>query len=846
MGRPEPPANEPTDVPAPEDALIEAGIQQERPPAGAQAAAIRLPERIGPYRILRRVGEGGAGVVYEAEQAEPIRRLVAVKVIKPGMDTEQVIARFEWERQALALMEHPGVAKVFDAGMTEQGRPYFAMEYVPGGTTLTEYCDDQQLGIEGRLKLFMETCDAVHHAHQKGIIHRDIKPSNVLVTIQDGKPKPKVIDFGVAKATDHRLTERMVLTEQGRLLGTPGYMSPEQAEPTSRGVDTRSDIYSLGVMLYELLTGAPPFGVKLLVDAAFDEIRRIIQEQEPPKPSTRLSSMSAEHDGSAATVAWNRCTNPQTLIRRIRGDLDWVTMKALGKDPARRYGSAAHFAADLQRYLNHQPVIAGPPRAAYRVRKFVRRNRGLVAAAGASALVLVVTSAVSIRFALSEAEQRRIAEAAEQVAVTEAGKASRTRDFALGLLQANYPDRAKGEPVTARDLLDAAAVRVQNELGETPEIKADVLETIGLAYGSLGLHREAFAQLEQALSLRRGIHLEPHPALASTITSIALLQLDTGELAAAERAFREALDIFQAVYGEEHTEAATAMLNLATALRGKGDYDQAIPLLRTALRINRAAFGEGHPDLAPVLNELGSHSYGTHDYPSAAEYFREALESVRAQHGRLNSNVATSLHNLSASLDAMGNHAEAQNLRREALAICEELFGVDHRATLRARAALAKSLLSAGRLVEAEAQLRDIRTRGRQVLAPEDAVLDKTLALLGRVCLDQKKYAEAEDPLRECLRVQRSRWPDGHRLVSSSLKMLGESLMGQGKYAEAEAAFLDAHEVMQKTQHVAPSQMASVLEQIAHLYEVWGKPDEATKWRARLRAPASTAGAEAP
>jgi serine/threonine protein kinase len=327
-------------------------------------------QQIGPYRILSEIGHGGMGVVYEAEQERPVHRRVALKLIKWGMDTKAVIARFESERQALALMNHPNIASVFDAGATEQGRPYFAMEFVRG-EPITEYCDKNRLTIQERLNLFIQVCEGVQHAHQKGIIHRDIKPSNILITIQDDKPVPKIIDFGVAKATSQKLTERTVYTELGQLIGTPEYMSPEQAEMTGIDIDTRTDVYSLGVVLYELLVGAQPFDSKTLRQANFDDMRRTIREEEPPKPSTRLTRLPEP----STTAAKNRRVELRTLARAVSGDLDWITMKALEKDRTRRYGSPFELAADIGRYWRNEPVLAGPPSASYRVQKFVRRHR---------------------------------------------------------------------------------------------------------------------------------------------------------------------------------------------------------------------------------------------------------------------------------------------------------------------------------------------------------------------------------------------------------------------------------------------------------------------------------------
>ncbi len=357
-------------------------------------------ERVGSYRILEKLGEGGMGVVYLAEQEEPIRRKVALKIIKLGMDTKEVVGRFEVERQALAMMSHPNIAKVLDAGATEQGRPYFVMEHVPG-IPITAYCDKHRLNTKERLELYISVCQAIHHAHQKAIIHRDIKPSNVLVMVQDGKPIPKVIDFGVAKAISQRLTEKTVFTEQGRLIGTPAYMSPEQAEMTGLSVDTTTDVYSLGVMLYELLVGAPPFDPKTLRKAGLEAIYRIIREEEPPKPSTRIISLG----GDAARVAVVRRTDPARLERQVRGELDWIIMRAIEKDRTRRYQGCQLLAHDIDRFLHDIPVLAGPPRASYRAKKFVYRNRVFFAAS--TILILAVGLSVTVTTLLNPGDPWR-------------------------------------------------------------------------------------------------------------------------------------------------------------------------------------------------------------------------------------------------------------------------------------------------------------------------------------------------------------------------------------------------------------------------------------------------------
>ena len=367
---------------------------------------------IGPYKLMERIGEGGFGLVFVAEQIRPLKRRVALKLIKPGMDTRDVIARFEAERQALALMDHPNIARVLDAGTSDSGQPYFVMELVRG-IPITEFCDQNHYTLRERLELFISVCEAVQHAHQKGIVHRDIKPSNVLVMVQDGKPVPKVIDFGVAKALYQQLTDKTVYTRLAQLIGTPLYMSPEQAQMGGMDIDTRSDIYSLGVLLYELLTGSTPFDRKRLARAAYDEMVRIIRDEEPPKPSTRLSQSTE----SLPAIAAHRQTEPAKLSRMFRGDLDWITMKALDKDRARRYETASGFAADIVRYLRDEPVEASPPSSRYRLKKLTRRYRTALVSASAFVIVLVAAVIVSTWFAFAATRNAKRAQAEHKARV---------------------------------------------------------------------------------------------------------------------------------------------------------------------------------------------------------------------------------------------------------------------------------------------------------------------------------------------------------------------------------------------------------------------------------------------
>jgi eukaryotic-like serine/threonine-protein kinase len=456
--------------------------------AVALSSAERASEvkSIGSYQLIRKLGEGGMGQVWLAEQTAPIHRQVALKLIKVGRYDDSVLQRFYAERQSLALIDHPAIAKVFDAGATPDGQPYFVMEYVPG-QPITDYCDGKRLKIRERLELFIKVCAGVQHAHQKAVMHRDLKPANILVVEVDGKPVPRIIDFGLAKAASPQLDGETLVTEAGGWVGTPGYMSPEQADPGVMDVDTRTDVYSLGAVLYVLLTGSLPSDTKDWRNQRFDEFLRRLREEDPPRPSTKVGSGK----GSSPAMAEVRGTEPQQLVSLLSGDLDWITMKALEKERARRYGTPMELAANIERYLNSEPIVARPASATYRLRKYVRRHRFSVAVA--AGIILLLTG-----FAVIQAVQiGRV--------TRERDRANRVTEFTQQIFKVSNPSEARGNTITARELLDKASGDINIGLAKDPDLQSQMMHTMGTVYDSLGLYSKAEPLLRRAVEIRRAV-----------------------------------------------------------------------------------------------------------------------------------------------------------------------------------------------------------------------------------------------------------------------------------------------------------------------------------------------------
>lgn len=769
------------------------------------------PAYVGNCRILHRIGEGGMGEVFLAEQETPARRRVAVKLIKAGMDTREVVSRFDAERQALALMNHPNVAAVYDAGATATGRPYFVMEYIPG-EPITEYCDRNRLTIQQRLELFMQVCHAVQHAHQKGVIHRDIKPSNILVIPREpgagavgqlervrascSNATVKVIDFGVARATNHQLTQQTLFTKAGQLVGTPEYMSPEQAEG-SLDVDTRTDIYSLGVVLYELLTGMLPFDPMLLRARGYAEIQRIIRETDPQKPSTRLSAILS---GSVASrerrrvsdddIADRRRSDYKGLIRHIRGDLDWIVMRCLEKDRARRYETADALICEVQRHLNHEPVIAGPPSVGYRLRKLARRHRAAIGAGGAIFLALV--SGLGATYAMYvRAERQR--ETAEKNAIEARASSERRRatDAFFGEILASVG--TTGSDAKVQSVLDEALNEIESgSLAEQPEIEASVRSSIGRSYTALGLFDKAAANLQRALEIRQRSFGAAHEEVAESQLDLAIFWNHRRDGGRAESFARRALAIYESERSDA-TRRAWAQVVLGQALMFQNDFNSALSLFESALadavgseRDSRDARQTARHHLAQIRSHERNHA-------AAIELHREILRELRLLYGEApHAHVATTLNDLGAAQFAKGDYADSESALEDALAMRKQLWTDDHPEIEQTLGLLANALFNqSGKDDECERILRERLGVARRLYGPDNGKALHSLYTLGLVVQrhDARQAAAIYRELAGLLREKRD------PRLPSALRNLGFTLYALGELPGAQAAFQEAVEI---------------------------------------------------
>ena len=767
------------------------------------------------YKLLHQIGEGGFGSVWMAEQREPVKRRVALKVIKLGMDTRQVIARFEAERQALAMMDHPNIARVFDAGATESGRPYFVMELVRG-MPITAYCDHERLDTAQRLELFIDVCHAIQHAHQKGVIHRDIKPSNVLVTLHDTRPVPKVIDFGIAKATSAELTQHTLFTEHHQAIGTPAYMSPEQAAMSGLDIDTRSDIYALGVLLYELLTGATPFAPETSGHIGYPELLRIIREQDPKKPSTKLSSLGP----SAARAAELRRVDPRRLCALLKNDLDWIAMKCLEKDRERRYESANALAEDLRRHLRDEPVTAGPPGTSYRLRKFVRRNRGRVIAS-AAALTLLVLGTVGTGVGLRQSiiEQRR-ALAAEADAELRASELEIVSAFQSAQLDAVNPSvmgarirsellEHAGEPAGAQleryftalnfttialrtldeNIFERTLRAIGEQFADQPVIRARLLHTVGVTMRDLGLIDRAVAPLTEAIELRTAASGREHPDTLMSSHELGVLQLRRGSNDEAARIFADTFQARRRALGPDHPDTLQSLYLLGIATWSLDNIQQAEQHLLEAFRGFHATLGADHPRTLALIAttdiSIGVRVFFGGDREEAATYYREATENLRRILGETHPDTIESMRNVATLLRTAGNPQEAEDYTRTALNLSRAGLGDEHPETINLISQMATLHWHQGRVDEAEPYLREAYETRRRVLGDRHPSTRTSLNEMASLLNRTGRLDESERLLREAIDLHRLHAGENDiRLVAHVVRLAG-FLDRHGRIAEA-------------------------------------------------------------
>ncbi len=793
----------------------------DEPPAPRMSLHSR-GEFVGPYRLVEMVGTGGFGEVWLAEQRQPIERRVAIKLIKPGMDTTQVVARFEQERQALALLEHRNIARVLDAGMTQAGHPFFVMEYVRG-EPITAFCDHGHLPIRRRLELFATLCDAVHHAHQKGIIHRDLKPANVLVAAHDGaEPRPVIIDFGVAKAMGGRLTEKTIFTERGQLLGTPAYMSPEQADMAEADIDTRSDIYSLGVMLYELLAGAPPFDPERLRHAGLSEIQRIIRDSAPPRPSTRLSGLGPD----AVRVAEQRQARVEELARELRSELEWIPLKALRKPRDERYRSAAEMGDDVRNYLARRPLTAGPSSGWYRVRTFVRRNRGPVALGILVAALLVAAVVGTTGGLLVALRERDRAESAR-------ARTLLVNDFLISFFRDTVPGAAGSRGATLlRDLvqqtvqqLDAGALR------DAPASEVELRLTLAESLERLRFHEEAARALVSAeQGARRVMDADPAtgvPLVARALVVQGTVMAETNRWAEADARARDALALLAERIPGDSPAAADAHFLRATALVPLRQPEAAVEAAQARLGPRRRLHPGDHLDVAEAMDHLAATFRSVGRMADAEAPARESLAMYQRLFPADHPEVAGSLSNLATTLGLLAKREEEISLLRASVGMFERVYGGDHPDLAQVLHNLGMELDDQGHAEEAEATLERALEMRRRLFGGDHADVASTLNALAMLQDGAGRADEAAATYREALAMQQRLSPGDHPRTAQVMSNLAVVLTRGRKFDEALQLQAEALAMRQRLFKDDSVDVVNSLYHLARTLRAMGRMDEA-------------------